>query len=101
MEQKNTIRNQPQIETHNEPENEITELQSVHKPTTGTIDNRKGHFRDIAKFRLEQNIDPVLRNLRAKIEGEPFDESAFTQDNATNITYILYSPSHSCTKILP
>ena len=70
-----------QTETHNEPENEITELQNFHKPTAGTIDYREGHFRDNAKIRLEQNNDPVLRNVRAKIEGEPFDESAFTQDN--------------------
>ena len=80
-EQKDNIRNQARTETHNEPENEITELQNFHKPTAGTIDYREGRFRDNAKIRLEQNNDPVLRNLRAKIEGEPFDESAFTQDN--------------------
>ena len=80
-EQKDNIRNQTQTEKHNEPENEITELLNFHKPTAGTIDYREGHFRDNAKIRLEQNNDQFLRNLRAKIEGEPFDESAFTQDN--------------------
>ena len=80
-EQKDNFRNQAQTETHKEPENEITELQNFHKATAGTIDYREGHFRDNAKIRLEQNNDPVLRNLRAKVEGEPFDESAFTQDN--------------------
>ena len=75
------MRNQAQTETHNEPENEITELQNLHKPTAGTINYREGHFRDNAKIRLEQNNDPVLRKIRAKLEGEPFDESAFTQDN--------------------
>ena len=77
------IRNQAQTETDKEPEIEIPELPIFHKPTAGTIDYREGHFRDNAnaKIRLEQNNDLVLRNLRAKIEGEPFDESAFTRDN--------------------
>ena len=80
-EQKDNIRNQTQTETHNETENEITELLNFHKPNAGTIDYREGHFRDNAKIRLEQNNDQFLRNLRAKTEGELFDESAFTQDN--------------------
>ena len=80
-EQKDNIRNQAQTEMYNEPENEITELQNFHKPTAGTIGYWEGHFRDNAKIRLEQNNDPVLRKLRAKIEGERSDESAFTQDN--------------------
>ena len=66
---------------HMVTENETTELQNFHKPTAGTIDYREGHFRDNAKIRLEHNNDPVLRTLRGKIEGELFDESAFTQDN--------------------
>ena len=93
-EQKDNIRNQAQTETHNEPENEITELQNFHKPTAGTIDYREGHFRDNAKIRLEQNNDPVLRNLTAKIESEPFDESAFTHKTiVTNTTYKTYPAS--------
>ena len=67
-------------EAHNEPENEVSELQNFHKPTAGTIDYRQGHFKDNAKIRLEQNNDPVLRNLRARIEGESYDETEFTQD---------------------
>ena len=67
-------------ETHNEPENEVSELQNVHKPTAGTVDYRDGHLKDNAKIRLEQNNDPVLGNLRARIEGESYDESEFTQD---------------------
>ena len=59
-EQKDNIRKQAQTETHNEPENEITELQNFHKPTAGTINYREGHFRDIAKIRLEQKYDPIL-----------------------------------------
>ena len=78
---KKTILEIKHKQKHSEPENEITELQNFHKPIAGTIDYREGHFRDNAKIRSEQNIDPVLRNLRAKIEGEPFDESAFTQYN--------------------
>ena len=34
-EPKGNIRNQAQTETHNEPENEITELQNFHKTTAG------------------------------------------------------------------
>ena len=48
----------------------------------GTVNYREGHFRHTtAKIRLEQNIDSFLRNRRATIEGEPFDESPFTEDN--------------------
>ena len=39
-----------------------------------------GHFKDNARIRLEQNNDIVLRNLRAKIEGEPFDENELASD---------------------
>ena len=49
-EQKDNTRSQAQTETHNEPENEITELQNFHKPTAGTIEYREGHFRDNAKI---------------------------------------------------
>ena len=77
---KKAIRQSAKTETHNEPENEVFELQTFHKPTAGTINYREGHFKDNAKIRLEQNNDEVLRNLRAKIEGEPYDETEFTQD---------------------
>ena len=53
---------------------------TFHRPTAGTINYRKGHFKDNAKIRLEQNNDEVLRNLRYKLEGEPYDETEFTQD---------------------
>ena len=68
-EEKETLRRIAKEETHTEPENEVPELQNYHKPTAGTIDYREGHFKDNAKIRLEQNNDPVLRNLRAEIEG--------------------------------
>ena len=79
-EEKETLRKTAKMETHNDLENEVSELQNFHKPTAGTIDYREGHFKDNAKIRLEQNNDPVLRNLRYKIEGESYDETAFTQD---------------------
>ena len=56
------------------------ELKIFHEPTAGTVDYREGHFKDNAKIRLEQNNDPVLRNLRARIESESYDETEFTQD---------------------
>ena len=74
-EEKDALRKAAKTETHNDPENEVSELQNFHKPTAGTINYREGHFKDNAKIRLEQNNDPVLRNLRAK-----FDETEFTQD---------------------
>ena len=79
-EEKESLRKTAKDEAHNEPENEISELQNFHKPTAGTIDYRGGRFKDNAKIRLEQNNDPVLRKLRAKIQGEPYDETALTQD---------------------
>ena len=78
--EKQNIRDQAQNETHNEPENNITELQQFHKPTSGLNTCSEGHFRDNAKIRLEQNNDIVLRNLRAKIEGHPFDEHELASD---------------------
>ena len=70
-EEKNTKRSMARTETHNDPENEVAELQTFHKPTAGTINYREGHFKDNAKIRLEQNNDQVLSNLRYKLEGEP------------------------------
>ena len=76
----NTIRSMARTETHNDPENEVSELQTFHKLTAGTINYREGHFKDNVKICLEQNNDQVLRNLRYKLEGEPYDETEFTQD---------------------
>ena len=61
--------------------NRKMKLHHFHKPTAGTMNNREGHFRADAKTGLEQNNDPVLRNLSAKIERKSFDKPAFTQDN--------------------
>ena len=79
-EEKQNVRNQAQTETHNDPENKVTELQQFHKPTSGLNTCSEGHFRDNARIRLEQNNDIVLRNLRAKIEGNPFDENDLASD---------------------
>ena len=77
---KQNIRNQAQTETHNEPENAVSELQQFHKPTSGLISCSSGYFKDNARIRLEQNNDIVLRNLRAKLEGNPFDENELASD---------------------
>ena len=80
---------------NNELENEVTELQHFHKPTAVTVNYREGHFRDNAKIRLEQNNDPVLQTLRAEIEGEQFEETAFTGVNR----YPHYLRNMLCLKI--
>ena len=69
-EEKQNVRNQAQAETHNEPENAVSELQQFHKPTSGLISVSSGYFRDNARIRLEQKNDIVLRNFRATIEGD-------------------------------
>ena len=74
------MRNHAQTETHNDPEKNVTELQHFHIPTSGLNTCSEGHFRDNAQIRLEQNNDIVLRNLRAKIEGDPFDENDLASD---------------------
>ena len=79
-EEKQNVRDQAQTETHNGPEKNVTELQQFHKPTSGLNTCSEGHFRDNARIRLEQNNDIVLRNLRAKIEGNPFDENDLASD---------------------
>ena len=78
--EKQNIRKQAQTETHNEPENNISELQQFHKPTSGLISCSSGYFKDNARIRLEQNNDVVFRNFRAKIEGNPFDENEMASD---------------------
>ena len=75
-----TKQNQAQNETHNDPENNVTELQQFHKPTSGLNLASEGHFRDNARIRLEQNNDIVLRNLRAKLEGNPSNENVLASD---------------------
>ena len=79
-EEKQNVRNQAQTETHNDPENNVTELQQFHKPTSGLNTCSEGHFRDNARIRLKQNNDIVLRNIRAKIEGSPFDANDLASD---------------------
>ena len=79
-EEKQNIRNQAQTETHNEPETDVSELQQFHKHTSGLISISSGYFKDNARIRLEQNNDIVLRNLRAKLEGNPFDENELASE---------------------
>ena len=79
-EEKQNVRNQAQTETHIDPENNVTELQHFHKPTSGLNTCSEGHFRDNARITLEQNYDIVLRNLRAKVEGNPFDDNDLASD---------------------
>ena len=80
MGRKTKIRNQAQTETHNEPENTVSELQQFHKPTSGLISCSLGYFKDNARIRLEQNNDIVLRNLREKLEENAFDENELASD---------------------
>ena len=79
-EEKQNIRKQAQTETHNDPENVVSVLQQLHKPTSGLISRSSVYFKDNARIRLEQNNDIVLRNLRAKIEGNPSDENELASD---------------------
>ena len=79
--EKHNVREQAQNETHSEPENDVNELQQFHKPTSGLISCSSGHFKDNARITLEQNNDVVLRTLRAKLEGNPFDENELASDH--------------------
>ena len=58
----------------------LPELQQFHKPPPSLNTCSEGHFRDNARIRLEKNNDIVLRNLRAKMEGNPFDENDLASD---------------------
>ena len=48
LEEKENVRNQAQTETHNDPENVVSQLQQFHKPTSGLISVSSGLFRDNA-----------------------------------------------------
>ena len=74
------MRNQARNVPHNEPENDLTELQHFHQPTSGLNTCSAGHFRDNARIKLGQNNDVVLRNLRSKIKGNPFGENDLAFD---------------------
>ena len=62
-EEKETLRKAAEMGTHNDSENEGSELQNFHKPIAGIYDYKAGHFKDNAKVHLEQNNDQVLRNF--------------------------------------
>ena len=49
-EEKQNIRNQARNETHNDPENSVSELQKLHKPTSGLISVSSGYFKDNARI---------------------------------------------------
>ena len=85
------VGNQAQTETHKDPEKNVTELQQFHKATSGLNTCSEGPFRENARIRLEQNNDIVLWNLRAEIEGNPFDEI----DWASDYKYYLYLQNHA------
>ena len=51
-EEKQILRNQAHKETHNDPENEVAELQQFHKPTSGVISISSGYFKDNARIRF-------------------------------------------------
>ena len=80
-EEKQNNRNQAQTETHNDPENAVSELQQFHKPASGLISCSSGYFKDNARISLEQNNDIVLRNFRAKTVGNSFIENELASDN--------------------
>ena len=92
-EEKQNERIHAQTEIHNDPENEVAELQQFHKPTSDLISVSSGYFKNNARIRLEQNNDIVLRNLRAKTEGE--NERLLAKMNwhlirESNITFKTY-----------
>ena len=44
--EKETLRKTAKVETHNDPEKEVSKLQSFHKPTASTIDYEEEHFKN-------------------------------------------------------
>ena len=56
-------------------------FQSYNNSTNLHQDCSSGYFKDNARIRLEQNNDIVLRNLRAKLKGNPFDENELASDH--------------------
>ena len=77
LEGKETLRETTKKETHNDPENKVSELQNFLKPTAGTIDYRKGRFKDNANIRLEHNKYQALCNLRVEFGTELYDKTEF------------------------
>ena len=75
------MREKAKTDSHNDPENNVTQLQKFHQPTAGTTIEKFRQFKDRAKIRIEQNNDVVLRNLRKRIEKQDdFEETEYKSD---------------------
>ena len=59
---------------------DVQQLQKYHHPGASKYQHKFGHFKDNAKIRIEQNNDPVLRNLRNIVKKQKFDENEFKSD---------------------
>ena len=86
-EEKQNIRNRAQTETHNDPENAVSEIQQFHKPTSGLISVSSGYFKDNARNRREQNNDIFFRNLKAKKKETYLTKMNWHQITDTSTTY--------------
>ena len=55
LEEKQNNRNQAQTETHNDPENAVSERQQFHKPTSGLVSCSSGYFKESKE--IEEILD--------------------------------------------
>ena len=84
------MREKAKLDSHNDPENEITQLQKYHQPTSGIQRDKYTQFKDNARIRIEQNNDMVLRNLRKIIEKQDYEETEYQSDTR----YKHYNQNH-------
>ena len=86
-EEKQNVRNQAQTETHNDPENAVSELQHFHKPTSGLISVSPGYFTNNARICLNKIRTLFLETSERKKKANPLTKTIWHLIIDTTITY--------------
>ena len=100
-EEKETLRRTAKEETHNEPENEVSELQNFHRPTAGTFDYRKGYFKGNEKYPLNKTTIQFYATFEQKFKVNRMTKLPLHKTIDINTTYKTYLVSKSDKTSLP
>ena len=65
---------------HEEPSSMEPSMKEITKIDRNTTSYSINEIKANAPIRVEQNVDPVLKNLELKVLGQPYDEVLLTTD---------------------
>ena len=71
-EEKEALRSAAKTESHNDPENEVSELQNFHKPTAGTVIYRERHFKGQRKIQIGPEQPRRVAQFASQNRGSRF-----------------------------